>query len=148
MFGESCDVFAIQVLVVQTFAVSCVKIQPLTHLFVKVHIYLDQETAKERSSNQAVTCYYHSNHYRKRQSRYLPTYKSKKQQANLFVYFYAILLMLTTSRETVITWSTFYVVWADSTKESNPGLPTKIWMFLGVTLAEICLKMHYFCNKI
>jgi len=24
----------------------------------------------------------------------------------------------------------------------------KIWMFLGVTLAEICLKMHYFCNKI
>jgi len=37
-----------QVLVVQAFAVSWVKIQViLTHLFVKVHTYLDQETAKE-----------------------------------------------------------------------------------------------------
>jgi len=37
-----------RVLVVQTFAVSWVKIQViLTHLFVKVHNYLDQETAKE-----------------------------------------------------------------------------------------------------
>jgi len=64
MFGESCDGFAIQVLVVQTFAVSCVKIQALTHLFVKVHTYLDQETAKELfwSSSQAVTCYYHFIH--------------------------------------------------------------------------------------
>jgi len=37
------------VLAVQTFAVSCVKIQALTHLrvFVKVHNYLDQESAKE-----------------------------------------------------------------------------------------------------
>jgi len=52
------------VLVVQTFTVSCVKIQALSHLFVKVHIYLDQETAKETfwSSSQAATCYYHSNH--------------------------------------------------------------------------------------
>jgi len=41
MVGESCDVFAIQVLVVQTYAVSCVKIQAITHLFVKVHTYLD-----------------------------------------------------------------------------------------------------------
>jgi len=37
MVGESCDVFAIRVLIVQTFAV-CVKIQARTHLFVKVHI--------------------------------------------------------------------------------------------------------------
>jgi len=37
MVGESCNVFAVQVLVVQMFAVSCVKIQALTHLFVKVH---------------------------------------------------------------------------------------------------------------
>jgi len=36
MVGESYDGFTIQVLVVQTFAVSCVKIQALTHLFVKV----------------------------------------------------------------------------------------------------------------
>jgi len=64
MVGGSCDVVAIQVLVVQTFAVSCVKIQELTHLFVKVHTYLDQETAKEPfwSSSQADNCYYHSNH--------------------------------------------------------------------------------------
>jgi len=64
MVGESCDVFTIQVLVVQTFAVSCVKIQALTHLFVKVHTYLDQETVKEPfwSSSQAATCYYHFNH--------------------------------------------------------------------------------------
>jgi len=38
MVGESCDVFEIQVLIVQMFAVSCVKIQVLTHLFVKVPI--------------------------------------------------------------------------------------------------------------
>jgi len=63
MVGESCDIFAVQVLVVQTFAV-CVKIQALTHLFVKVlHAYLNQETAKELfwSLSQAATCYYHSN---------------------------------------------------------------------------------------
>jgi len=36
MVGESCDVFAIRVLIVQTFAVSCVNIQALTHLFVKI----------------------------------------------------------------------------------------------------------------
>jgi len=47
MVGESCNVFAVQVLVVQTFAVSCVKIQALTHLLVKENTYLDQETAKE-----------------------------------------------------------------------------------------------------
>jgi len=47
MVGESCDDFTIQVLVAQMFAVSCLKIQALTHLFVKVHTYLDQETAKE-----------------------------------------------------------------------------------------------------
>jgi len=47
MVGESCDVFAIRVLVAQTFAVSCVKIQALSHLIIKVHTYLDQETAKE-----------------------------------------------------------------------------------------------------
>jgi len=40
------------------------KIQALTHLFVKIHTYLDQETAKEPfwSSSQSVTCYHHSNH--------------------------------------------------------------------------------------
>jgi len=38
MVGESCDVFAIQVL-----AVLCVKIQALTQLFVKVHTHLDQD---------------------------------------------------------------------------------------------------------
>jgi len=48
MVGKSCDVFAIQVLVVQTFAVSCVTIQALTHLFVKVHTYLDQEHKREK----------------------------------------------------------------------------------------------------
>jgi len=47
MVGASFDFFAIRVLVVQTFVVSYVKIQALTHLFVKVHTYLDQETAKE-----------------------------------------------------------------------------------------------------
>jgi len=81
--------------------------------------------------------------------------------------------MFNVKQETV---RTFYVIWADSTKESNPGLSTtrripwpltrtrvstaplpplptpmlitnKILMCLGVTLAEICLKMHYFCNK-
>jgi len=66
MVGESCDVFATQVLAVQlqTFAESCVKIQALTHLIVQVHSYLDQETAKEPFwfSSQAATCYYHSNH--------------------------------------------------------------------------------------
>jgi len=31
----------------QTFAISCVKIQALIYLFVKVHTYLDQKTAKE-----------------------------------------------------------------------------------------------------
>jgi len=63
MVGESCDVFATRVLVVQTFAVSCVKIQALTH-FIKVQTYLDEETAKEpfSSSSQAAICYYYSNH--------------------------------------------------------------------------------------
>jgi len=63
MVGESCDVFAVQVLV-QTFAVSYMKIQALTHFFVKVHTYLDQVIAKEPfwSWSQVATCYYHSNH--------------------------------------------------------------------------------------
>jgi len=32
MVGESCDIFAIQTLIVQTFAVSCVKIRALIYL--------------------------------------------------------------------------------------------------------------------
>jgi len=64
MVGEICDIFAIRVLVVQTFAVSCVKIQALLIYFVKVRTYLDQETAKEAfwSFFQAAICYYHFNH--------------------------------------------------------------------------------------
>jgi len=48
MVGESCDVFAIRVLFAQTFAVSCVKNHALTltHLFVKVHTYLDRRQRK------------------------------------------------------------------------------------------------------
>jgi len=42
--------FAIRVLVVQAFAVLCLKIKALTHLFAKVHTYLDQETAKQRNN--------------------------------------------------------------------------------------------------
>jgi len=49
MVGESCDVFAIQVLAVQTFAVSCVNNEhPGTYLFIKVP-YLSRPGNSERT---------------------------------------------------------------------------------------------------
>jgi len=61
MVGESCNVFAKRVLVVQTFAVSCVQSRSL---LMNLSTCLDQETAKDsfRSFSQAAICYYHSNH--------------------------------------------------------------------------------------
>jgi len=47
-------------------AISCVNIQGLGTKIAHFYLssYLDQETAKRpfRSSSQAATCYYHSNH--------------------------------------------------------------------------------------
>jgi len=57
MVDENCNVFAIQVLFVQTFAVSFVKIQAHTHLFVKVHTYLDEETAKKTFWSSELSCH-------------------------------------------------------------------------------------------
>jgi len=99
MVGESCDVFTTSVLVIQMFAVSCVKVQVLTHLFVKV-------TTSTRKQRRDLFSFRVKLPLTTKGRGNLATYlqlRDSTRELTLFVYFYTILSMFNNKQETVIT---------------------------------------------
>jgi len=89
MVGESCDVFAIRVLVVQTFAVSCVKIQAL---LIYLSRYIPILTRRQRKNlfglrvQQPLVTTILTTKGKGNPATYLPTTQRNNKRTCLFVF--------------------------------------------------------------